>query len=76
VVVGQAHCAKRAPIRAKPLYTHNRRHLGEGFMDLGFITDRARYNLLNAGERSYLRKTDTAVGEEAAEDPRNGGGPS
>jgi hypothetical protein len=30
-------------------------------MDLGFITERARYNPVNAGERSYLRKTDTAI---------------
>jgi hypothetical protein len=50
-------------------------------MVLRFIRERARYNPLIAGERrEHLRMTDTAMTdtaiEEAAEDPRNGGGSS
>jgi hypothetical protein len=45
-------------------------------MVLRFIRERARYNPLIAGERrKHLQMTDTAI-EEAAEDPRNGGGSS
>jgi hypothetical protein len=44
-------------------------------MEMKFMRDRAINNLLVAGGRSYLRKTNTAV-REAVEDPRNGGGSS
>jgi hypothetical protein len=45
-------------------------------MNLKFARDRERYNPLIAGERRYLRKTETASIGKAAEDPRNGGGSS